>query len=269
MYFSDSEDDVDHGVLETPAFDTYSLNSANDVDDSILERSAFDIYSINTDNDPNVPPDQPLCTSNTTPQKTNDEEYENYCEILDDTFSDDDPELLEAIEASLSELAKQQQTQGEGSVLENEEDSLKSLLGSFQNNNLDLTEWEKNGSITISRKAIFSSAQRAIARKKFSFLKPVYVTFAGEEAVDEGGPKREFFCLLMRAICESSIFHGSWFSYDLGLLADKYQLAGKLVAWSVLHGEMVPVACHRLGMIFKEVLLLATKLQLNQCLTMK
>ncbi|CAB4021836.1 Hypothetical predicted protein, partial [Paramuricea clavata] len=40
----------------------------------------------------------------------------------------------------------------------------------------------------------------------------------------------------MREISESSIFHGSWFSHDLGLLANsRYELAGKLVAWSILH----------------------------------
>ena len=81
----------------------------------------------------------------------------------------------------------------------------------------------------------------AIERKRFSFLKLVFVTFAGEDAVDEGGPKREFFCLLMRAISESSIFHGSWFSHDLGLLADKrYELCGKLITWSILHGGSGP-----------------------------
>ena len=53
----------------------------------------------------------------------------------------------------------------------------------------------------------FSSTQRAIERKRFTFFKPVIVAFAGEEAVDDGGPTREFFRLLMREISESSI---SW-----------------------------------------------------------
>lgn len=88
---------------------------------------------------------------------------------------------------------------------------------------------------------MFSSTQRAIGRKRFTFFKGVVVAFAGEEAVDDGGPTRKFFRLLMREISKSSIFHGSWFSHDLGLLASsRYELAGKLVAWSILHGGSGP-----------------------------
>ena len=65
----------------------------------------------------------------------------------------------------------------------------------------------------------------------FRFFKPVTVTFASEEAVDDGRPKREFFRLLMRAVGDSPIFHGSWFVHDLGLLEEnRYELAGKMVA---------------------------------------
>ena len=55
----------------------------------------------------------------------------------------------------------------------------------------------------------------------------------------------------MRAICESTIFHGSWFSHDLGLLEDsRYQLAGKLVAWSILHGGSGPRCLSTVGYDF-------------------
>lgn len=88
---------------------------------------------------------------------------------------------------------------------------------------------------------MFSSTQRAIGRKRLTFFKEVVVAFAGEEPVDDGGPTRKFFRLLMREISKSSIFHGSWFSHDLGLLASsRYELAGKLVAWSILHGGSGP-----------------------------
>ena len=56
-----------------------------------------------------------------------------------------------------------------------------------------------------------------------------------------GGPKREFFRLLMSAIRDSEIFHSSWFYHDLELLANKrYELAGKLVTWRILHGGNGP-----------------------------
>ena len=154
-------------------------------------------------------------------------EYETYISLIDDELSDEneDPQLLKAIEASLTDLEEQTNNTSIN------EAAMKSLLTSFQANNIDLSESETNANINISRKAVFSSTQQAIERKKLSFCKPVFVTFAGEEAVDDGGPKREFFMLLMRNISESLIFHGSWFSHDLGLLeSNRYQLAGKLVA---------------------------------------
>ena len=55
-------------------------------------------------------------------------------------------------------------------------------------------------------------------------FKPVVVAFAWEEAVDGACPIREFFQLLIREIRESSIFQGSWFSHDLGLLASRHWL---------------------------------------------
>lgn len=102
-------------------------------------------------------------------------------------------------------------------------------------------ETDEPVSIIISRKSVLPSTLRAIERKRFSFFKPVIVTFAGEEAVDAGGPKREFFRLLMTCIRESAIFSGSWFSHDLNQLnSQKYALGGKLVAWSVLQGGTGP-----------------------------
>ena len=178
-----------------------------------------------------------FCLSSTGVQRNQaSNEYDNYVAIIDDEFSrdDEDPGFIQAIEESLAEAV-----QWKNVSLEDEGDPVQSILRSFQRENIDYTESEMNANITISRKAIFATAWMAIERKRFSFLKPV--TFAGEDAIDEGGPKREFFRLLMHAISESSIFHGSWFSHDLGLLADKrYELCGKLIAWSILHGGTGP-----------------------------
>ena len=45
----------------------------------------------------------------------------------------------------------------------------------------------------------------------------------------------------MIGLKETGIFEGSWFSHDLRMLSnDKYYQAGKLVAWSVLHGGSGP-----------------------------
>ncbi|KAK3750313.1 hypothetical protein QZH41_001773 [Actinostola sp. cb2023] len=70
---------------------------------------------------------------------------------------------------------------------------------------------------------------------------PFLVTFSGEDGIDAGGPKREFFRLLMQSLRGMGIFDGNWFVHDLELLKQrKYELAGKLVSWSILHGGSGP-----------------------------
>ena len=92
------------------------------------------------------------------------------------------------------------------------------------------------------------SSIRAIQRSTFSFVKPVHVSFSGEEAVDAGGPRREYFRLLMSSLKNLGIFQGSWFSHDLHLLrCKKYELGGKLVSWSVLQGGSGPKCLSREG----------------------
>ena len=247
---------MDDSVLEIPAFGLSSVNSDNDLSpvqtwNTSRNNDVPPVHNVHIISNNDVSPVESLHTSNIAAQRSQacNEEYENYVAIIDDELSEDneDPELTEAIEASLAEVSEQK-----NGTLEDESYSVQSILGTFQTKNLDYTESEANANITISRKAIFATARKAIDRRRFSFLKPVFVTFAGEEAVDEGGPKREFFRLLMREICDSSIFHGSWFSHDLGLLADnRYELAGKLVAWSILHGGSGPRCLSVTGFDFR------------------
>lgn len=47
--------------------------------------------------------------------------------------------------------------------------------------------------IVVSRRAVLRSVQLAMRRPEFSFTRPAQIHFAGEDAVDEGGPRREFF----------------------------------------------------------------------------
>ena len=39
-------------------------------------------------------------------------------------------------------------------------------------------------------------------------MRLIKVTFVGEAGIDYGGPKREFFCLLIKAFEESDIMYG-------------------------------------------------------------
>uniref|UniRef100_A0A1A7WK61 HECT domain-containing protein n=1 Tax=Iconisemion striatum TaxID=60296 RepID=A0A1A7WK61_9TELE len=67
-------------------------------------------------------------------------------------------------------------------------------------------------------------------------------------ADDYGGPRREFFRLVMIEVQNSQgIFEGKpgdlFFNYSQQLLANnKFYTAGKRTAWSVAHNEPVPAA---------------------------
>lgn len=47
--------------------------------------------------------------------------------------------------------------------------------------------------VVVNRRDVLRSAIAASVKPGFSFFRPVEIVFAGEEAVDVGGPKREFF----------------------------------------------------------------------------
>ena len=162
--------------------------------------------------------------------------YDNYISVID--WSEDDennPEYLAAIEESIAEYNRNAST-----TEVQAEEKVTDIINSFVCDNLKSTctgEGKVHVDIVINRKCLLMSTLRAIERKSFSFLKPLKVKFSGEDAVDIGGPKREFLRLLMANVNNSGIFHRGWFSHDLHLLRNnKYHLAGKLIAWSVLQG---------------------------------
>ena len=142
-----------------------------------------------------------------------------------------DEELQAAISASLLDEVKESK--------QKEDESPESVIQYFISDNLQKSnccEYEKI-SIVVNRNDIFKSTIRSISRKKFSFQKPLTVTFSGEEAVDTGGPKREFFRLLMREVSALKIFKDGWFIHDLLSLSNNdFYLAGQLIAWSILQG---------------------------------
>ncbi|XP_057212760.1 uncharacterized protein LOC130568108 isoform X2 [Triplophysa rosa] len=114
-----------------------------------------------------------------------------------------------------------------------------SLLREFQQNHLSGSE---QVSILVNRNRLLQSAKNAVSNYNFSWTKIPLVKFVGEEAIDCGGPRREFLRLLMMEVQSSlGIFEGKpghlFFTYDqMALEQHKYELAGKLIAWSVAHG---------------------------------
>lgn len=77
--------------------------------------------------------------------------------------------------------------------MEPPEKEVDDVLRKFISDNLQTAGEDDFVNLLISRKNILSNTLQAIERKTFSFLKPVHVSFSGEEAVDAGGPRREFF----------------------------------------------------------------------------
>eukprot|EP00794_Sanderia_malayensis_P008411 gene8411-9311_t len=156
--------------------------------------------------------------------------YKTYISIIDDD-EDDDPSFLVTLEASIAESKATQNI-----AL----DTMHASIESFISANLNFEDDEDKQHIIISRKFIHNST-RAISRENFTFFKPLAVTFSGEEAVDTGGPKREYLRLLMSGIGKSSVFDGVWLSHNLELFHTKqYEIAGKLIAWSILQGGPGP-----------------------------
>ncbi|KAL2077900.1 hypothetical protein ACEWY4_025585 [Coilia grayii] len=100
--------------------------------------------------------------------------------------------------------------------------------------------------IVARRRHILRSACLALSRPNFKWHREPRIEFISEMADDYGGPRREFFRLLMREVQGSlGIFEGRpedlFFTYDQRALAEnKYFQAGKLTAWSLAHNGPGP-----------------------------
>ena len=96
--------------------------------------------------------------------------------------------------------------------------------------------------VHVRRNHIWGDTLRAVTKASFDPINPLRVTFIGEPAVDEGGPRREFFSLVLAKIaCDKSIFHGSDDSRTFvrnvqGLQNRLFYMAGMLVAISLANG---------------------------------
>ena len=119
-----------------------------------------------------------------------------------------------------------------------EEIELQHLIEAFQRENTR----DEMCSIVILRKRLLQTCMMSIQDANFEFTKVPCVVFSGEDSADLGGPRREFFRLLMQqGIKELGVFEGTdnnvAFSHDHSVLASrKPYLAGNFEAWSILHG---------------------------------
>ena len=104
------------------------------------------------------------------------------------------------------------------------------------------TDIDMANRIVVRRKHIWKDTLRAFSRSSFDSQKAVNIIFVGEEAVDAGGPKREFFHLALEALAnDGQIFQGPSdrrsFVHNIQAVAHKkFFYAGMLVALSLANG---------------------------------
>ncbi|XP_056437117.1 uncharacterized protein LOC130374401 isoform X2 [Gadus chalcogrammus] len=164
-----------------------------------------------------------------------DEDYSSYLSLVA-TFPDDssdDEDLNQAIIASMaSQIAEKVPV--EEILLE-----LSSKISSTQ-----------RCKFNINRSAVWEGAIRGFQRVSYDPNFMIFVKFSDdmgkfEEGIDLGGPRREFFMLLMETITRSRMFEGKENSKNLALDStalreDWYYTAGRAIAVSLVHGGPPP-----------------------------
>ena len=101
--------------------------------------------------------------------------------------------------------------------------------------------------IHVRRSHLFHDAFRAFSRSTFDISKMLRVCFIGDASIDDGGPRREFFSLLLREIfVKSGLFYG-WPDHVVPLhhieaiTTNKFYMIGKMLATCMIQGGEPPV----------------------------
>ena len=99
----------------------------------------------------------------------------------------------------------------------------------------------------MRRRLLFEDALWAFSRPTFNVSKVLKVTFIGEEAVDDGGPRREFFSLLVKDTFHSSGLFTGWPSNVVpehsveAVATNKFYVVGKMMATCLVQGGQPPL----------------------------
>ncbi|CAL8237336.1 unnamed protein product, partial [Arctogadus glacialis] len=174
-----------------------------------------------------------------TPQSTTTStDYRAYLSVIDLSSDEDgDEDLYTALSASMEDQIKESSS---GSVPVQE---ILSTLGEKINHN-------QVNRFNINRAAVLDGAIRGFKRISFDPTHRISVRFSddkgtSEEAVDLGGPRREFLRLLTEALAQSSVFEGTEGNLNLALDSsavreDRYFVTGRAIAVSLVHGGPSP-----------------------------
>ncbi|XP_057183740.1 G2/M phase-specific E3 ubiquitin-protein ligase-like [Triplophysa rosa] len=149
---------------------------------------------------------------------------------------------------------------------EDDEDLCSAIMASIEDHEIPLTvevsikqileelstkiNSNQNCKFNINRASVLDGAIRGFTRLSYNPNNRMVIRFSDdkgkfEEAVDPGGPRREFFRLLLVALMQSSMFEGKQGSLNLALDShaireDRYFIAGRAVAVSLVHGGPAP-----------------------------
>ncbi len=98
--------------------------------------------------------------------------------------------------------------------------------------------------IHVRRSHIFEDSFRQFSKNSFDVTKMLKVVFVGESAIDDGGPRREFFHLLLNAITSKSGLFSGFPDHVVPLhnvkavVNNKYFVVGKMM---LVQGGQPPV----------------------------
>ena len=100
--------------------------------------------------------------------------------------------------------------------------------------------------LNVRRAYLFKDAIKQFSKITFNVYKRLRVVFIGEQAVDDGGPRREFFHFLMREIFELSGFFVGYPDHVIPLHSvdavdkNKFSIIGKMISTSIIQGGEAP-----------------------------
>ena len=101
--------------------------------------------------------------------------------------------------------------------------------------------------IHVRRSHMFADSCRQFSKDTFNVSKMLKVTFIGESAVDDGGPRREYFQHIQRDIAVNSGLFTGWPEHVLplhnvdALMQNKFYVVGKIMATVLVQGGQPPV----------------------------
>lgn len=105
--------------------------------------------------------------------------------------------------------------------------------------------------INVRRSHLYQDAVRAFSRPTFNVSKLLKVVFVGEPSVDDGGPRREFYQLLMKEVFTLSGLFTGWPENVVpvhnvtAVASNKFYVIGKMITACLVHGGQPPVCFSR------------------------